>query len=139
MAPKSGSGRKLEDEQRSGESDFDYQQRRERNNVAVRKSREKSRARAKLTSERVVKLRRENDELESKIGSLSKELGLLKELLITRAGKKTLATAAGCNSKAESSSEVSSSSGIGYGIAADPSLVRQDHGYILIDRKFNLK
>ena len=54
--------------------------RRERNNVAVKKSREKSRAKAKNTVEKVTKLKEENASLEQQVTILSKELGVLKDL-----------------------------------------------------------
>ena len=92
----SARGRKRQqnyDEDSGHDSDIgDYKQRRQRNNVAVRKSREKSRALARQTAERVTELRRENDELEGKVGLLSKELKILKDVLLIRAGKKRVET-----------------------------------------------
>ena len=64
----------------------DYQIRRERNNIAVRKSREKSRAKAKETVAQVERLRRENEMLEQKVTILSKELSVLKDLFLAHAG-----------------------------------------------------
>ena len=61
------------------ESD-EYLLRRERNNIAVKKSREKSRAKAKGTVEKVAKLKAENASLEQQVTILSKELGVLKDL-----------------------------------------------------------
>ena len=64
----------------------DYHHKRERNNVSVKKSRQKSRSRAREMKGRVEKLRVENADLEHKVALLSKELGLLKELFIAHAG-----------------------------------------------------
>lgn len=63
----------------------DYRVKRERNNIAVRKSREKSRAKAMETQERVTNLKKENAELEMKVQLLSKELRLLKDLFLMHA------------------------------------------------------
>jgi len=107
------------------ESDVEYRQRRERNNVAVKKSRAKSRARAEMTTAKVEELRRENSELEGKVSILSKELDLLKDLLVLRAGTKCGAD----NSKQAAASQPSPAAG-GSSSAADPNLIRQDHGYV---------
>lgn len=64
----------------------EYLKRRERNNIAVKKSREKSRQKAKETMEQVDKLRKENATLEQKVTILSKELGVLKDLFLAHAG-----------------------------------------------------
>lgn len=64
----------------------EYTKRRERNNIAVRKSREKSRAKAKETQQQVNKLRTENEVLEQKVQILQKELSVLKELFLCHAG-----------------------------------------------------
>lgn len=64
----------------------DYLARRERNNIAVRKSREKSRAKAKETLQQVNKLRSENELLEQKVQLLTKELSVLKDLFLAHAG-----------------------------------------------------
>ncbi len=58
----------------------EYLARRERNNIAVKKSREKSRAKNKGTVEKVNMLKKENMELEQQVTILSKELGVLKDL-----------------------------------------------------------
>ncbi|XP_076321370.1 uncharacterized protein LOC143230927 [Tachypleus tridentatus] len=62
-------------------SSEEYRKRRERNNIAVRKSREKAKRRANLTNQRVNELLRENEALWSRIDLLSKELSVLKTLL----------------------------------------------------------
>jgi len=68
--------------------DDDYRQKRDRNNVAVKKSREKSRQRARETAERMERLRRENEELEQRSVELSAELRTLKDLLLARAARR---------------------------------------------------
>lgn len=107
------------------ESESEYRQRRKRNNIAVKKSREKSRARAQMTTARVEELRQENTELEAKINILSKELDLLKDLLVLRAGKKC--GAADSEGAVTSPSEAAADS---HSAAADPNLIDQDHGYV---------
>jgi len=64
----------------------EYRKRRDRNNVAVKLSRERSRAKAKETTEKVVRLKEENKQLEQKVQLLSKELSLLKDLFLAHAG-----------------------------------------------------
>lgn len=69
------------------EKDTDeYLKRRERNNIAVKKSRERSRQKAKETIEQVNRLRAENEMLEQKVEILSKELSVLKDLFLAHAG-----------------------------------------------------
>lgn len=63
----------------------DYRKRRERNNIAVRKSRQLSRQKAKVTQEKVSQLRAENRELEQKVQLLSKELSVLRDLFLSTA------------------------------------------------------
>lgn len=59
----------------------EYRRRRERNNIAVRKSREKAKQRCKDTERRVNDLSSENDKLRKRVELLSKELSVLKNLL----------------------------------------------------------
>ena len=63
----------------------EYQEKRQRNNVAVKKSREKSRAKAKDTHQRVARLKKENEDLEMKVQLLAKELSVLKDLFLAHA------------------------------------------------------
>lgn len=58
----------------------EYRQKRDRNNVAVRKSREKSKIRVQETEQRVKELEDENQRLQSRITLLTKELNVLKSL-----------------------------------------------------------
>lgn len=62
----------------------EYRLRRERNNVAVRKSRDKARRRILLTQQRAVQLQDENQKLQLRIGQLTQELDTLKHILSQR-------------------------------------------------------
>lgn len=70
------SGKKLLDK-----GSDEYRRRRERNNIAVRKSREKAKQRSRDTERKVSELNRENDSLRKKVELLTKELAVLKSLL----------------------------------------------------------
>jgi len=59
----------------------EYKRRRERNNIAVRKSREKAKQRSRDTEKKVSELVRENDGLRKRVEILTKELAVLKGLL----------------------------------------------------------
>ncbi|GAB6033360.1 hypothetical protein CHUAL_013125 [Chamberlinius hualienensis] len=63
----------------------EYKKKRERNNLAVKKSRTKTKMKTQETLERVNKLRAENELLESKIKLLSKELSFLRDLFVAHA------------------------------------------------------
>ena len=67
--------------------DSEYLNKRARNNEAVKRSREKARLKAKETTERVTKLKTENEKLEERIKLLSKELTFLKDIFLAHAGK----------------------------------------------------
>lgn len=60
----------------------EYYEKRARNNVAVRKSREKAKIRQNVTETRVQELTSENERLQKKVDLLSKELTVLKSLFI---------------------------------------------------------
>uniref|UniRef100_A0A3Q2CBA2 CCAAT/enhancer binding protein (C/EBP) 1 n=2 Tax=Cyprinodon variegatus TaxID=28743 RepID=A0A3Q2CBA2_CYPVA len=62
----------------------EYRLRRERNNIAVRKSRDKARRRIMLTQQRALQLQEENQKLQMKIGQLTQELDTLKHILSQR-------------------------------------------------------
>ena len=62
-----------------------YKKRRERNNIAVRKSRQLSRQKAKQDDEKVNLLREENKMLAEKVQLLNKELSVLKDLFLSSA------------------------------------------------------
>lgn len=62
----------------------EYRQRREKNNIAVRKSRDKARRRVLLTQQRALQLQEENQKLQVKVGQLSQELDTLRHVLSQR-------------------------------------------------------
>lgn len=62
------------------EGEGDYVKKRERNNIAVRKSRMKAKERIEETRRRVVDLSKENEELRNKVSLLQKELNVLRSL-----------------------------------------------------------
>ncbi|XP_066442697.1 CCAAT/enhancer-binding protein beta [Eleutherodactylus coqui] len=58
----------------------EYKQRRERNNIAVRKSRDKAKIRNLETQHKVLELTAENERLQKRVEQLSRELGTLRNL-----------------------------------------------------------
>lgn len=62
----------------------EYRQRRERNNAAVKKSRFKSKQRTLETQERVEQLKDENDQLELRVESLTRELNFMRSIFVPR-------------------------------------------------------
>ncbi|KAJ2941264.1 hypothetical protein O0L34_g3461 [Tuta absoluta] len=78
------------------ESD-DYKKKRIRNNEAVKKCRLQSRQRTQQTFTRVSKLKEENQVLEEKVKTLTKELQFLKELFLAHASKTQNAKYEGIN------------------------------------------
>lgn len=80
-SPTSSSGLKSRTRRRACEKNSDeYKQRRQRNNVAVRKSRDKAKSKQKETEHKVSTLVEENERLQKKVDLLSKELTVLKGL-----------------------------------------------------------
>ncbi|KAM9327289.1 CCAAT/enhancer-binding protein gamma [Gastrophryne carolinensis] len=71
--------------QRVDRGSEEYRLRRERNNMAVKKSRLKSKQKAQDTLQRVNQLKEENERLEAKIKLLTKELSVLKDLFLEHA------------------------------------------------------
>ena len=71
---RSSSGRRKQPEHGSAE----YQAKRERNNIAVRKSRDKAKERQQVTESRVKELTTQNQQLLKKVDLLTKELTVLK-------------------------------------------------------------
>ncbi|KAG8556281.1 hypothetical protein GDO81_018004 [Engystomops pustulosus] len=71
--------------QRMDRGSEEYRLRRERNNLAVKKSRLKSKQKAQDTLQRVNQLKEENERLEAKIKLLTKELSVLKDLFLEHA------------------------------------------------------
>lgn len=62
----------------------EYRLRRERNNIAVRKSRDKARRRILLTQQKALQLQEENQKLQMRIGQLTQEMDTLKHILSQR-------------------------------------------------------
>jgi CCAAT/enhancer binding protein (C/EBP) epsilon len=62
----------------------EYRLRRERNNIAVRKSRDKARRRILLTQQRAAQLTEDNQRLQQRLGQLSQELDTLRHVLAQR-------------------------------------------------------
>ncbi|KAM7370082.1 hypothetical protein PAMP_011365 [Pampus punctatissimus] len=67
----------------------EYRLRRERNNIAVRKSRDKARRRILQTQQRAMQLQEENHKLQMRIGQLTQELDTLKHILSQRHQQET--------------------------------------------------
>ena len=67
-------------------NDPEYLEKRKRNNEAIKKSREKARAKAEETQKRVTELKTDNKRLEDKINVLGKEMQFLKDIFIAHAG-----------------------------------------------------
>ena len=61
-------------------SDLDYFDKRKKNNEAIKKTREKAKARREETDRRIKHLRSENEDLESRIQKLRAELLIMKEI-----------------------------------------------------------
>ncbi|XP_066244948.1 CCAAT/enhancer-binding protein gamma-like [Euwallacea similis] len=78
-------GRVKKEGPESGEDSDEYRKRRDRNNLAVKRSRVKSKQKTQETVSRVSKLRNENSILEEKVKTLTKELSFLKELFLAHA------------------------------------------------------
>ncbi|KAK4884931.1 hypothetical protein RN001_001202 [Aquatica leii] len=88
MAPKRGKGRR-DSEPCSGDDSDEYRKKRDRNNLAVKRSRIKSKQKTQETVNRVTQLKNENSVLEEKVKNLTKELGFLKELFLAHASSTT--------------------------------------------------
>uniref|UniRef100_A0A1I7Z9M8 BZIP domain-containing protein n=1 Tax=Steinernema glaseri TaxID=37863 RepID=A0A1I7Z9M8_9BILA len=69
------------------EVDDDYQLKRQRNNAAVNKTRQKQRAVEDTTMKKVRAMRKENADLERQVESLQQELKFLKEMFVAYASK----------------------------------------------------
>lgn len=79
--PQNSQNHKHKNKKNVDKSSDEYRRRRERNNIAVRKSREKAKLRSRETERKVSELVRENDFLRKRVELLSKELSVLKNLL----------------------------------------------------------
>ena len=65
--------------------DPEYLERRKKNNEAIRKSRDKAKAKASETSEKVDYFKKDNKRLEDKISVLGQEMQFLKEIFLAHA------------------------------------------------------
>lgn len=63
----------------------EYRMRRQRNNAAVKKSRSKSKQKTIETQRRVDILRNENNQLECRVETLSRELEFMRQIFVPRA------------------------------------------------------
>jgi len=108
--------------------DDEYRQKRDRNNIAVKKSREKSRQRARDTAEKMERLRQENDELEQRTVELAAELRTLKDLLLARASS-SAARRGNAVKTAKPATTSSTSSPSSSSVLADLHTVNIDHEY----------
>jgi len=66
-------------------NDPEYLERRKRNNEAIRKSREKAKAKANETGEKVDFYKKDNKRLEDKISVLGQEMQFLKDIFLAHA------------------------------------------------------
>ena len=65
----------------------EYLEKRIKNNRAVKRSRDKTKAKAQEATTRVQRLQVENEQLRSTVDNMTSELKYLKEMLICQAGK----------------------------------------------------
>ena len=89
MAP--GKRPRMSDQRRKGrvEVDEEYVHKREKNNAAVRRARQKAKDKVQQTNNRIKSLRTENEELEERIKVLSAELAVMKDIYNTYTGRYT--------------------------------------------------
>ena len=104
----------------------EYMLKRERNNVAVKKSRERSRAKAAETQIKVQRLKNENAQLEQKVELLQKELSVLKDLFLAHAGamRQPELTTGGSTDAATDTASLE-----GGGVMANQKAIKNDHEY----------
>ena len=67
-------------------NDPEYLEKRKRNNEAIKKSREKAKAKAEETQRKVETLKKDNKMLEDKISVLGQEMQFLKDIFLAHAG-----------------------------------------------------
>jgi len=65
----------------------EYREKRIKNNVAVKRSRDKSKAKAQEAQSKVQELQMENEQLQGTVDAMTSELRYLKEMLISQAGR----------------------------------------------------
>lgn len=122
MSPRS---KTAQQDDESKDDDEAYRQKRDRNNMAVKKSRAKSRQKAKETSDKITQLREENSDLEHQVDNLTNELNRLKKTLLAHVGvrrsPKNADTALQPPTIALTESKLA---------LADPQTVSRDHEYV---------
>ena len=72
---------------KDSEMDEDYVKKREKNNAAVKRARQKAKEKSQQTFKRIQKIKNENKELEERIKALSKELSTMKNIYEKYTGK----------------------------------------------------
>jgi uncharacterized coiled-coil DUF342 family protein len=65
---------------------MEYREKRQKNNNAVKRSRDKTKQRSQEANQRVNQLMHENEHLKSTVDSMTRELQYLKDMLICQAG-----------------------------------------------------
>lgn len=112
----------------SDEKDGDeaYRLKRDRNNLAVKKSREKSRQKARETGEKITQLRQENEDLEHQVKNLTNELAMLKNTLLRQVGGSIRKNSQKFSINAGPLELGSAESKLAF---ADPTTVSRDHEY----------
>ena len=66
---------------RFDKSDPNYEEKRRKNNEAIRRTRAKAKAKQEETLNRLTSIKQENDELERKISSLGSQLTMMRDIL----------------------------------------------------------
>ena len=66
---------------RFDKSDPNYEEKRRKNNEAIRRTRAKAKAKQEETLHRLTTIKQENEELEMKISSLSSQLSMMRDIL----------------------------------------------------------
>lgn len=72
---------------KDSEMDEDYIKKREKNNAAVKRARQKAKEKSQQTFQRIQNIKNENKELEDRIKALSKELSTMKNIYEKYTGK----------------------------------------------------
>jgi len=72
---------------KDSEMDEDYVKKREKNNAAVKRARQKAKEKSQQTFKRIQNIKNENKELEERIKALSKELSTMKNIYEKYTGK----------------------------------------------------
>jgi len=73
-----------------GELSEEYLKKREKNNAAVKRARQKAKERANKTNQRIQSIRTENKELEERIKALSAELTAIKDVYAKYTGRSSV-------------------------------------------------